>query len=109
VLERFHGKDGKPVASLIDVPAGNRRTHQHRVHLAMPAFRCWRHDYGAVGFKTKGGALAEAARLALEGLGRRPCYAIYCGAAAESKGRKLEFLVGNCSRSRSDYITARAG
>src|SRR6187397_2470054 len=80
VLERFAGKedlgkDGKPVASLIECRLETGRTHQIRVHLAHAGHPLLGDTTYGTGFKTKSSRLPPAARDALEGLGRQALHA----------------------------------
>ena len=57
VLERFKGKDGKPVASLIECRLETGRTHQIRVHLAHVGHPLLGDATYGTGFKTKAARL----------------------------------------------------
>jgi 23S rRNA pseudouridine1911/1915/1917 synthase len=75
VLERFPGRDGKPVASLIACTLETGRTHQIRVHLAHIGHPIMGDETYGTGFKTKAGLLGPKARAALEDLGRQALHA----------------------------------
>ena len=77
VLERFKGKDGKAVASLIECRLETGRTHQIRVHLAHAGHPLLGDATYGTGFKTKSSRLPPAARDALEGLGRQALHAYF--------------------------------
>jgi 23S rRNA pseudouridine1911/1915/1917 synthase len=95
VLERFGGKDGKksekPIASLIECRLETGRTHQIRVHLAHAGHPVLGDATYGPGFKTKAARLPEAARQALEGLGRQALHAYLLAVQHPKSGEKLEF------------------
>ena len=95
VLERFGGKDGKkgdkPVASLIECRLETGRTHQIRVHLAHAGHPVLGDATYGPGFKTKAARLPEAARQALDGLGRQALHAYLLAVQHPKSGQKLEF------------------
>jgi 23S rRNA pseudouridine1911/1915/1917 synthase len=75
VLERFAGKDGKPVASLLACTLETGRTHQIRVHLAHIGHPILGDATYGTGFKTKAGLLGPPAQAALQALGRQALHA----------------------------------
>jgi 23S rRNA pseudouridine1911/1915/1917 synthase len=75
LLERFDGRDGKPVASLLACTLETGRTHQIRVHLAHIGHPILGDETYGTGFKTKAGRLGPKAKSALEGLGRQALHA----------------------------------
>ena len=91
VLERFAGKDGKPVASLIECRLETGRTHQIRVHLAHIGHPLLGDAVYGTGFKTKASRLPPAAREALEGLGRQALHAYLLAIEHPKSGQRLEF------------------
>ena len=91
VLERFPGKDGKPVASLIECRLETGRTHQIRVHLAHMGHPLLGDPVYGPGFKTKAARLPPAARGALEGLGRQALHAYLLTVEHPNLGQTLEF------------------
>ena len=92
VLERYRGRDGAPVASLLACRLETGRTHQIRVHLASIGHPLLGdHVYGP-GFKTKAARLEPAARSALEALGRQALHAYLLGVEHPVRGEHLEFL-----------------
>jgi 23S rRNA pseudouridine1911/1915/1917 synthase len=90
-LERYDGKDGKPVASLIECRLETGRTHQIRVHLAHIGHPLLGDTTYASGFKTKAGRLKPAAREALEALGRQALHAYLLAVKHPISGEILEF------------------
>ena len=91
VLERFKGKDGKAVASLIECRLETGRTHQIRVHLAHAGHPLLGDATYGTGFKTKSSRLPPAARDALEGLGRQALHAYLLVVEHPKSGQRLEF------------------
>jgi len=91
VLERFKGKDGKPVASLIECRLETGRTHQIRVHLAHIGHPLLGDATYGTGFKTKATRLPAPAQAALTGLGRQALHAYLLAFEHPSSGRRLEF------------------
>jgi 23S rRNA pseudouridine1911/1915/1917 synthase len=91
VLERFSGKDGKPLASLIECRLETGRTHQIRVHLAHAGHPLLGDATYGPGFKTKAARLPPPARQALEGLGRQALHAYLLVLEHPKSGQRLEF------------------
>ena len=91
VLERFKGKDGKPVASLIECRLETGRTHQIRVHLAHAGHPLLGDATYGTGFKTKASRLPEAAQQALKALGRQALHAYLLAIEHPVTGKRLEF------------------
>jgi 23S rRNA pseudouridine1911/1915/1917 synthase len=75
VLARYAGKDGKPVASLVECRLETGRTHQIRVHLAALGHPLLGDDVYGPGFRTKAALLPEAAGTALAHLARQALHA----------------------------------
>src|SRR5476651_1934285 len=75
LLEKFHGPDGKPVASLLACTLETGRTHQIRVHLAHIGHPILGDATYGTGFKTKSGLLGAKAQAALADLGRQALHA----------------------------------
>src|SRR6266849_2364714 len=91
VLERYRGRDGAPVASLIACRLETGRTHQIRVHLAAIGHPLLGDNVYGAGFKTKAALLPQAARAALEALGRQALHAYLLAIEHPSQGTNLEF------------------
>jgi 23S rRNA pseudouridine1911/1915/1917 synthase len=91
VLETFNGKDGKPVASLIECRLETGRTHQIRVHMAHIGHPLLGDATYGTGFKTKATQLSPQAREALEGLGRQALHAYLLAVQHPTSGEVLEF------------------
>jgi 23S rRNA pseudouridine1911/1915/1917 synthase len=96
VLERFMGKedlgkDGKPVASLIECRLETGRTHQIRVHLAHAGHPLLGDATYGTGFKTKAARLPPEAQEALKALGRQALHAYLLAIEHPTTGERLEF------------------
>ncbi|MCX7311501.1 MAG: RluA family pseudouridine synthase [Alphaproteobacteria bacterium] len=91
VLERFKGKDEKPVASLIECRLETGRTHQIRVHLAHMGHPLLGDAVYGQSFKTKSSRLPPPAQAALEGLGRQALHAYLLAIEHPTSGQRLEF------------------
>ena len=91
LLERFAGRDGKPVASLLACTLETGRTHQIRVHLAHIGHPILGDETYGTGFKTKAGLLGAEARAALEALGRQALHAYRLGFEHPGSGELMEF------------------
>ncbi len=91
VLERYPGTDGKPVAALLALTLETGRTHQIRVHLAHIGHPILGDELYGSGFKTKAALLPEAARIALEGLGRQALHAYMLDIHHPITGDELAF------------------
>ncbi len=101
VLERFNGRDGKPVAGLIACRLETGRTHQIRVHLAHIGHPLLGDATYGPGFKTKIARLAKPAQDALAGLGRQALHAYILRVKHPRSGELLEFrseLPGDLAR-----------
>jgi 23S rRNA pseudouridine1911/1915/1917 synthase len=91
VLERYPGKDGKPLASLLSCRLETGRTHQIRVHLGHIGHPLLGDALYGGGFKTKAAQLPAPARQALEGLGRQALHAYLLAIQHPTTGQKMEF------------------
>jgi len=91
VLERYPGTDGRPVASLLECRLETGRTHQIRVHLAHAGHPLLGDAVYGPGFKTKAAQLQEAARIALEALGRQALHAYLLGMNHPTRREYVEF------------------
>ena len=91
VLERYLGIDCKPVASLIACRLETGRTHQIRVHLASIGHPLLGDPVYGTGWRTKAARLPEAARAALQALGRQALHAYLLGVEHPVSGQHLVF------------------
>ncbi len=91
VLERYKGRDGKPVASLLACTLETGRTHQIRVHMAHVGHPILGDETYATGFKTKASRLGTDARAALQTLGRQALHAYRLAFEHPVAGELLEF------------------
>jgi 23S rRNA pseudouridine1911/1915/1917 synthase len=73
--ENFGGRDGKPVAALLECQLETGRTHQIRVHLAHIGHPLMGDGTYGPHFKTKASRLGPASQKALTGLGRQALHA----------------------------------
>jgi 23S rRNA pseudouridine1911/1915/1917 synthase len=90
-LEVYLGTDGKPAASMIACRLETGRTHQIRVHLAHIGHPLLGDETYGTGFKTKAKLLPEAARTALDTLGRQALHAYVLGFEHPVTGETLSF------------------
>jgi 23S rRNA pseudouridine1911/1915/1917 synthase len=91
VLERYAGKDGKPVASLLACRLETGRTHQIRVHLAAVGHPLLGDGIYGAGFRTKESHLGPEARGALGALGRQALHAYLLTIEHPLRGDSLAF------------------
>lgn len=71
----YHGRDGKPVASLLECQLETGRTHQIRVHLSHIGHPLMGDSVYGSHFKTKAGHLGPQSQTALAALGRQALHA----------------------------------
>jgi 23S rRNA pseudouridine1911/1915/1917 synthase len=91
VLERYPGRDGKPLASLLACRLETGRTHQIRVHLAHIGHPIMGDAIYSTGFRTKAALVTPAARTALTVLGRQALHAYLLGFEHPATGERLVF------------------
>ncbi|MBI3704053.1 MAG: RluA family pseudouridine synthase [Rhizobiales bacterium] len=111
LLERFSGRDGKPVASLLACTLETGRTHQIRVHLAHIGHPILGDETYATGFKSKASRLGPQTQAALATLGRQALHAYLLAIEHPDTEEILEFrseLPGDLRRLR-DALTVDKG
>jgi 23S rRNA pseudouridine1911/1915/1917 synthase len=91
VRKIFNGKDGKPVASLLECELETGRTHQIRVHLAKIGHPLLGDETYGKGFQSRTSRLSPAARPALDALGRQALHAYLLGFTHPTKDKALRF------------------
>jgi 23S rRNA pseudouridine1911/1915/1917 synthase len=91
VLERYPGRDGAPVGSLLACRLETGRTHQIRVHLASIGHPLLGDPVYGPGFKTKARHLPGEAQAALAALGRQALHAYLLAVEHPARGENLEF------------------
>lgn len=91
VLETFADKDGVPVAALVRLILETGRTHQIRVHMAHIGHPLLADPVYGRGFLTRASRLPDAAREALEKLGRQALHAADLGFEHPVTGKSLAF------------------
>jgi 23S rRNA pseudouridine1911/1915/1917 synthase len=91
LIESYAGSDGRPVASLVECRLETGRTHQIRVHMAHIGHPLLGDAVYGAGFRTKAAQLPEAARSALDRLGRQALHAASLGFVHPSSQEFMEF------------------
>jgi 23S rRNA pseudouridine1911/1915/1917 synthase len=91
LIESYAGSDGRPVASLVECRLETGRTHQIRVHMAHIGHPLLGDAVYGAGFRTKAAQLPEAARSALDRLGRQALHAASLGFVHTSSQEFMEF------------------
>jgi 23S rRNA pseudouridine1911/1915/1917 synthase len=92
VRESFSGRDGKPVAALMECQLETGRTHQIRVHLAHIGHPLMGDATYGPHFKTKASHLGPAGQRALAGLGRQALHAYLLVLKHPQTGAILEWI-----------------
>ena len=108
VLERYPGRDGTPIASLLACTLETGRTHQIRVHLAYIGHPIMGDATYSTGFKTKASRLSPEARTALQDLGRQALHAYLLAIEHPETAENLAFrseLPGDLRRLRDALAT----
>jgi len=91
VRKVFKGRDGKPVASLVECRLETGRTHQIRVHLAKIGHPLLGDEVYGKGFQTRVSRLSTAAARALKALQRQALHAYLLGFDHPVSGKHLQF------------------
>jgi 23S rRNA pseudouridine1911/1915/1917 synthase len=91
VLRRYHGEDGRPLASLLALELETGRTHQIRVHTAHAGHPVIGDPVYAASFSASMRRLEPAARSAVEALGRQALHAAELGFEHPATGARLAF------------------
>lgn len=91
VLEQFRNADGAPVASLLACVLETGRTHQIRLHMEHIGHPLLGDKTYGTGFKTKAKLLNDAARQALDAMGRQSLHAARLGFVHPVTGEELAF------------------
>ncbi|HRD74910.1 MAG TPA: RluA family pseudouridine synthase [Hyphomicrobiaceae bacterium] len=89
VIERYVDAKGKPLASLLRLELETGRTHQIRVHLAHISHPVMGDPVYGAGYKASAGRLTQAARAALEALGRQALHATHLGFEHPISGKSI--------------------
>ncbi len=89
--ETFNGRDGKPVASLIECQLETGRTHQIRVHLAHIGHPLLGDGVYGPHFRTKASHLGPRTQAALEALNRQALHAYLLALEHPRTGEILEW------------------
>ncbi len=87
----FNGRDGKPVASLVECRLETGRTHQIRVHLAKIGHPLLGDETYGKGFQSGASRLSTDAKRALAALGRQALHAYLLGFDHPATGKTLQF------------------
>ena len=98
IQEAFHGRDGKPVASLLACQLETGRTHQIRVHLAHIGHPLLGDSVYGPHFKTKASHLGPGSQAALAALGRQALHAYLLALEHPQTGEILELGCRICRR-----------
>jgi 23S rRNA pseudouridine1911/1915/1917 synthase len=91
VRKIYKGRDGKPVASLVEFELETGRTHQIRVHLARIGHPLLGDKTYGKGFQSRETRLSPAIRRALAALGRQALHAYLLGFTHPLSGKKLRY------------------
>ncbi len=91
IHDRYAGKDGLPVASLIECRLETGRTHQIRVHLTRIGHPLLGDPVYGAGFRTKESQLTPKAAKAFDKLRRQALHAYLLGFVHPVTGKKLTF------------------
>jgi 23S rRNA pseudouridine1911/1915/1917 synthase len=90
-LEVFDDREGKPIASLVELALETGRTHQIRVHMAHIGHPVMGDAVYGAGFKSSAARLAEGAAAALRKLSRQALHAATLGFVHPKTGETFSF------------------
>jgi 23S rRNA pseudouridine1911/1915/1917 synthase len=91
VLKIFKGRDGKPVASLVECRLETGRTHQIRVHLDKIGHPLLGDETYGKGFHSRASRLSTEAKRALTALKRQALHAYLLGFGHPAKNKPMQF------------------
>lgn len=91
-LKVYKTKDGKPLASLLELRLETGRTHQIRVHMAHIGHPVLGDQTYGAGYNTSARHLSQAAAAALSALGRQALHATALGFEHPTTGEPLSFV-----------------
>lgn len=91
ILERYAGKDGLPIVTLVECRLETGRTHQIRVHMTRIGHPLLGDEVYGAGFRTKASQLTAKAQKIFEKLGRQALHAYQLGFVHPATGKKVLF------------------
>jgi 23S rRNA pseudouridine1911/1915/1917 synthase len=91
VRKIFKGRDGKPLASLVECELETGRTHQIRVHLAKIGHPLLGDETYGKGFQSRVNLLSTGAKRALQELGRQALHAYLLGFEHPAAAKAMRF------------------
>ncbi len=91
ILERYAGRDGLPIVSLVECRLETGRTHQIRVHMTRLGYPLLGDEVYGAGFRTKSSQLTQKAQKAFAALNRQALHAWHIGFVHPGTGKKVKF------------------